>query len=53
MVIRGAASDVLPREVALRMEATGAEAFEVPDTGHAPALVDPAQILAIRSFLTG
>lgn len=52
MVIRGAQSDVLPREVAQRMEASGAQAFEVPDTGHAPALLDPAQIMAIRSFLT-
>jgi hypothetical protein len=35
------------------MEASGARAFEVPVTGHAPALLDPLQIEAIQSFLTG
>jgi hypothetical protein len=34
-----------------RMEASGAAAFEVKLTGHAPALLDPLQIEAIRSFL--
>jgi pimeloyl-ACP methyl ester carboxylesterase len=51
MVIRGETSDILPRETADRMEASGAVAFEVPVTGHAPALLDPLQIEAIRSFL--
>jgi pimeloyl-ACP methyl ester carboxylesterase len=51
MVIRGATSDVLSAETTARMEASGAEAFEVPITGHAPALLDPLQIEAIRSFL--
>jgi pimeloyl-ACP methyl ester carboxylesterase len=53
MVIRGETSDVLPAETFRRMEASGAEAFEVPVTGHAPALLDPLQIEAIRLFLTG
>jgi hypothetical protein len=35
------------------MKASGAIAFEVPLTGHAPALLDPLQIEAIRSFLSG
>ncbi len=52
LVIRGAGSDVLLAETAARMEASGAEAYEVPDTGHAPALLDPVQIAVIRSFLT-
>jgi pimeloyl-ACP methyl ester carboxylesterase len=51
MVIRGATSDILLPDTFARMEASGAEAFEVPVTGHAPALLDPLQIEAIRSFL--
>ena len=51
MVIRGETSDVLLPDTFRRMEASGAEAFEVPVTGHAPALLDPAQIEAIRAFL--
>lgn len=52
MVIRGETSDVLPAETLRRMEESGATAYQVPETGHAPALLDPAQIAAIRSFLT-
>jgi pimeloyl-ACP methyl ester carboxylesterase len=52
MVIRGETSDILLPETLVRMEASGAEAFEVPLTGHAPALLDPLQIAAIRSFLS-
>ena len=51
MVIRGQTSDILLPETLARMEASGAEAYEVPLTGHAPALLDPLQIEAIRSFL--
>jgi pimeloyl-ACP methyl ester carboxylesterase len=51
MVIRGETSDVLPAETFRRMEASGAVAFEVPVTGHAPALLDPLQVEAIRAFL--
>jgi pimeloyl-ACP methyl ester carboxylesterase len=53
MVIRGETSDILLADTMARMEASGAEAFEVPMTGHAPALLDPLQIEAIRSFLAG
>jgi pimeloyl-ACP methyl ester carboxylesterase len=53
MVIRGGTSDILLPDTFARMEASGAEAFEVPGTGHAPALLDPLQIEAIRSFLSG
>ncbi len=53
MVIRGETSDILLPETLARMEASGAEAFEVPLTGHAPALIDPLQIEAIRTFLDG
>lgn len=53
MVIRGETSDILLPDTLARMEASGAEAFEVPVTGHAPALVDPLQVEAIRSFLGG
>jgi pimeloyl-ACP methyl ester carboxylesterase len=52
MVIRGETSDVLPKETFERMEASGAAAFLVAGTGHAPALLDPLQIEAIRAFLT-
>jgi pimeloyl-ACP methyl ester carboxylesterase len=53
MVIRGATSDILLPDTLARMEASGAAAFEVPVTGHAPALLDPLQIAAIRLFLDG
>ena len=53
MVIRGETSDILLPETVVRMEASGAVAFEVPVTGHAPALLDPLQIEAIRAFLDG
>jgi len=52
MVIRGETSDVLTAEACARMEASGARAFIVPETGHAPALLDPRQIAAIQNFLT-
>ena len=51
MVIRGATSDILLPDTFARMQAAGAVALEVPDTGHAPALLDAVQIEAIRSFL--
>jgi pimeloyl-ACP methyl ester carboxylesterase len=53
MVIRGETSDILLPETFARMEASGAQAYEIPVTGHAPALLDPLQIEAIRSFLSG
>jgi len=51
MVIRGETSDVLTPDTFARMEASGAQAFLVPQTGHAPALLDPLQIDAIQAFL--
>jgi pimeloyl-ACP methyl ester carboxylesterase len=53
LVIRGQTSDVLEADTCARMRASGAMAFEVPATGHAPALLDPPQIEAIRCFLSG
>ena len=51
LAIRGEVSDLLLPETLARMEASGAQTLIVPDTGHAPALMDPAQIAAIRAFL--
>jgi pimeloyl-ACP methyl ester carboxylesterase len=51
LVIRGETSDLLLRETVARMEASGAVAYEVAGTGHAPALLDPLQIEVVRSFL--
>ena len=51
-MIRGETSDVLPAETFARMTASGAEGFEVPVTGHAPALLDASQIGVVRTFLT-
>lgn len=51
LAIRGEKSDLLLPETLARMEASGAKGLVVPDTGHAPALVDPSQIAAIRAFL--
>ena len=53
LAIRGASSDVLSAEVLARMQETGAQAFVVPEAGHAPALMDPAQIAAVRRFSGG
>ncbi|MGE0226226.1 MAG: alpha/beta fold hydrolase [Acetobacteraceae bacterium] len=53
MAIRGAQSDLLLPDTFARMCASGAEGLEIPDTGHAPALMDPAQTGAIRRFLLG
>jgi pimeloyl-ACP methyl ester carboxylesterase len=53
LVLRGENSDILSAETLARMQASGAAAYVVADTGHAPALLDPAQIEVIRSFLAG
>jgi pimeloyl-ACP methyl ester carboxylesterase len=53
LVIRGATSDFLLPATFARMQASGATGLEVPLTGHAPALLDPLQIEAVRSFLSG
>jgi pimeloyl-ACP methyl ester carboxylesterase len=52
LVIRGESSDVLPADTFERMRESGASTVLVPVTGHAPALLDPSQIAAVRAFLT-
>jgi pimeloyl-ACP methyl ester carboxylesterase len=52
LVIRGETSDLLLPDTLARMAASGAATLEIADTGHAPALLDAAQISAVRSFLT-
>ena len=53
LVVRGAESDLLLRETALEMGARGPRArlVEVPEVGHAPMLMEPAQIAPIGDFL--
>lgn len=53
LLIRGAESDLLTRETAQLMTQRGPQAklVEIPNTGHAPMLMDEAQIAPIRSFL--
>ena len=53
LMIRGETSDILLPETFARMQQSGARGYEVKLTGHAPALLDPPQIEAIRSFLAG
>ncbi|MEO6024323.1 MAG: alpha/beta hydrolase [Burkholderiales bacterium] len=52
-VIRGAESDLLLRETVTQMQSgrSNIQALEVPQTGHAPALMDTMQIGAVREFL--
>lgn len=52
LVLRGADSDLLLPEVLARMGAQpGVQVATIPGCGHAPALMDPAQIALIRDFL--
>jgi pimeloyl-ACP methyl ester carboxylesterase len=53
LAIRGEASDLLLPETLARMRDSGAGTLEIPGAGHAPALMDPAQIAAVRRFLSG
>ncbi len=53
LAIRGEDSDLLTKETFDRMRQDGAETLEVPDAGHAPALMDAPTIGAIREFLLG
>jgi len=52
-VLRGAESDLLTRETAEAMTRRGprAKLVEIPGVGHAPALMDPQQIVLVRDFL--
>ncbi len=51
LAIRGETSDLLLPETLARMAASGAETLVVPETGHAPALMEAVQIDTIRRFL--
>ena len=53
LVIRGALSDMLAPDTVQRMKATGprASAVEIAGVGHAPTLMQPAQIAIVRDFL--
>ena len=55
LVLRGAVSDLLPREAAGEMTRRGPEAklVEFAGIGHAPALVTEDQISVVRDFLLG
>ncbi len=53
MVIRGAESDLLERETLQEMTRRGpcARTVEIAEVGHAPMLLDEAQIALVRNFL--
>jgi pimeloyl-ACP methyl ester carboxylesterase len=52
LLLRGAESDVLEEEVAREMAMRpGVELVTLPGIGHAPALMDPAQIARVVGFL--
>ena len=53
LVVRGAQSDLLPRETWQQMGARGprAQLAEIPDVGHAPMFLNEAQISVARDFL--
>jgi len=54
LVIRGADSDILARATAQRMRAVLPElttVVEVPAVGHAPSLLEPEALTAIKQFL--
>lgn len=54
LVLRGETSDLLLPVTAAEMTRRGprAEVVEFPDCGHAPALLDPAQIAVVADWLT-
>lgn len=53
LVIRGAESDILARRTVERMKSVirSVESVEVAGVGHAPTLVEPESLAAIRKFL--
>lgn len=55
LILRGAQSDILSRDIADRMLAANPNASlaEVSGVGHAPMLVEPESIRALESFLAG
>jgi pimeloyl-ACP methyl ester carboxylesterase len=55
LVVRGVESDLLRAPDAAQMTQRGpkAQLAEIPDAGHAPALMDPNQIAIVERFLAG
>ena len=55
LVVLGAPSDLLLRETVAEMTARGKQvtSVEIPDVGHAPTFVDPAQVAVAREFFLG
>lgn len=53
LLLRGEESDILPAEVAAQMRMThpNLHVLEVPHIGHAPSLMDDAQIAAIADWI--
>jgi len=53
LLLRGATSDLLTRAAALQMSERGprAKLIEVPGVGHAPMLMDSAQVAPVSEFL--
>ena len=53
LLIRGAESDLLSRDIAEEMTRRGPQAtcYEVPGIGHAPSLMSDDQIRVVREFL--
>lgn len=53
LLLRGAQSDILPREVAEAMTQRGpkAELVEFENVGHAPMLLNDAEVAVVREFL--
>jgi pimeloyl-ACP methyl ester carboxylesterase len=53
LVLRGAESDLLPRETAMEMQTRGpgCELVEIEGAGHAPALMDAKQIAVVGGWL--
>jgi pimeloyl-ACP methyl ester carboxylesterase len=52
LLIRGAESDLLLRETAAEMAAQPhVHLAEIAGAGHAPALMDPAQVALVADFL--
>jgi pimeloyl-ACP methyl ester carboxylesterase len=53
LLMRGAVSDLLSRETAVAMTQRGPHAtlVEFEGVGHAPTLIDPAQVAVVTSFL--
>ncbi len=54
-MVRGAQSDLLTRETVAEMVARGRNvtSVEVPDVGHAPTFIDPAQVVIAKQFFLG